>query len=256
MSWHYLQEEAGGFSPEKYLDGLRSVRAKLPALPETSCLPGSEKETSQDFPFGTTSKRLMAHHGEALLTSSAEASPVKIFPVQGKAQELTEPGADFGQRCTESFAKYDPVTLLWKTPQCLLSGDFIEFSGTWPRAGIMLRGCVYLPPPWAHLTYGTDFGSSRRIPTPTASDGKASRPARNTTAQGGQSLTQYVLYPPGEQPLPPDAGVLNPEYVEWLMGWPVGWTALKCLETGNVQSWLLQHFCTSAAHSTEQKINN
>ena len=26
-------------------------------------------------------------------------------------------------------------------------------------------------------------------------------------------------------------GKLNPDWVEWLMGWPIGWTELKPLET-------------------------
>ncbi len=36
------------------------------------------------------------------------------------------------------------------------------------------------------------------------------------------------------------SGQLNPSWVEWLMGWPIGWTDLKPLETGkfrNVQLW-------------------
>jgi hypothetical protein len=28
-----------------------------------------------------------------------------------------------------------------------------------------------------------------------------------------------------------NGGKLNPEWVEWLMGWPLGWTDLKPLET-------------------------
>jgi hypothetical protein len=28
-----------------------------------------------------------------------------------------------------------------------------------------------------------------------------------------------------------ETGQLNPLWVEWLMGWPLGWTALKPLET-------------------------
>tara|TARA_R100000951_G_C2634027_1_gene178661 strand:+ start:170 stop:1168 length:999 start_codon:yes stop_codon:yes gene_type:complete len=35
-------------------------------------------------------------------------------------------------------------------------------------------------------------------------------------------------------------GQLNPSWVEWLMGWPIGWTALEQLETGryrSVQQW-------------------
>jgi hypothetical protein len=37
-------------------------------------------------------------------------------------------------------------------------------------------------------------------------------------------------------------GHLNPPWVEWLMGWPLEWTALKPLETDRFQSWRQQHF--------------
>ncbi|MFW6024054.1 MAG: hypothetical protein ACOC8P_00365 [Dichotomicrobium sp.] len=33
-------------------------------------------------------------------------------------------------------------------------------------------------------------------------------------------------------------GQLNPTWVEWLMGWPLGWTALKPLATGKSRSAL------------------
>ncbi len=33
-------------------------------------------------------------------------------------------------------------------------------------------------------------------------------------------------------------GLLNPEWVEWLMGWPLGWTALEPLETDRFHYWL------------------
>jgi hypothetical protein len=36
-------------------------------------------------------------------------------------------------------------------------------------------------------------------------------------------------------------GRLNPEFCEWLMGWPVGWTELKPLEMGKFQEWQQQH---------------
>jgi hypothetical protein len=37
-----------------------------------------------------------------------------------------------------------------------------------------------------------------------------------------------------------EGGQLNPSWVEWLMGWPIGWTDLKPLVTGkfrSVQPW-------------------
>ena len=34
---------------------------------------------------------------------------------------------------------------------------------------------------------------------------------------------------------------LNPDFAEWLMGWPIGWTGLAPLETGKFQQWLNSH---------------
>ncbi len=34
---------------------------------------------------------------------------------------------------------------------------------------------------------------------------------------------------------------LNPEWVEWLMGWPIGWTDCAPLETDRFQRWLRSH---------------
>jgi hypothetical protein len=36
-------------------------------------------------------------------------------------------------------------------------------------------------------------------------------------------------------------GTLNPPWVEWLMGWPIGWTDLEPLETGRFRRWLNAH---------------
>lgn len=37
------------------------------------------------------------------------------------------------------------------------------------------------------------------------------------------------------------SGQLNPEWVEWLMGWPIGWTELKPLAMAKFQEWRQQH---------------
>ncbi|OQB97649.1 MAG: hypothetical protein BWX86_00212 [Verrucomicrobia bacterium ADurb.Bin122] len=41
--------------------------------------------------------------------------------------------------------------------------------------------------------------------------------------------------------LPPGGGQLNPDWVEWLMGWPIGWTACEPLETARFQQWPQWH---------------
>jgi hypothetical protein len=38
-----------------------------------------------------------------------------------------------------------------------------------------------------------------------------------------------------------NGGTLNPTWVEWLMGWPLGWTDLKPLEMDKFQQWQQQH---------------
>ena len=41
--------------------------------------------------------------------------------------------------------------------------------------------------------------------------------------------------------LPPGGGQLNPDWVEWLMGWPIGWTACEPLEMDKFQQWPRWH---------------
>lgn len=36
-------------------------------------------------------------------------------------------------------------------------------------------------------------------------------------------------------------GRLNPEWCEWFMGWPEGWTALGALDSAKFQEWQQQH---------------
>ena len=37
------------------------------------------------------------------------------------------------------------------------------------------------------------------------------------------------------------SGSLNPTWVEWLMGWPLGWTSLDVLGTDRFLEWRLLH---------------
>ena len=51
---------------------------------------------------------------------------------------------------------------------------------------------------------------------------------------------------PGGTPLPVAVGgTLNPNWVEWLMGWPIGYTDLQPLATDKFQQWLHSHGITS-----------
>lgn len=74
-------------------------------------------------------------------------------------------------------------------------------------------------------------------PTPCASAAKGSSPAALTRKNGKDRSNDRIDH----AVMASDGGQLNPEWVEWLMGWPIGHTALKPLETGKYQEWLRQH---------------
>ncbi len=68
--------------------------------------------------------------------------------------------------------------------------------------------------------------------TPTCHDRKGQSGAkRGRNAQGGECLTQQA------------GGTLNPMWVEWLMGWPMGWTDYAPLAMDKFQQWLDLHGC-------------
>jgi hypothetical protein len=46
----------------------------------------------------------------------------------------------------------------------------------------------------------------------------------------GAKLSDAVLFEEKKKQIL-DGGKLNPNWTEWLMGWPIGWTDLKPLET-------------------------
>jgi hypothetical protein len=158
-------------------------------------------------------------------------------------------GQDSGANTRESFASYDPATSSWRTSQlCLVEGSE-QFSETWPRAGTMRNGTVYQRPPLALTTDATeslllptprvhhagralDGGSNVRNalikrmgavsfedailmwPTPSARDWRSGKSSEATRQRNSRPLNEVAA----------PSGHLNPRWVEWLMGFPDGWT--------------------------------
>lgn len=179
--------------------------------------------------------------------SSAAGSPARtsVLPAPGQASRRG-PARVFGTSSPDSFASYDPATSSWRTSQLSLLEDSTSFSGTWPRAGMTRNGIASRLVPLAPLTAVTAFGllptpkvprgggersgdragtgdlvfMARRglWPTPTKSDGEGG-PGQATSTQGGENRRTAV------------GGQLNPTWVEWLMGYPLGWTVSEAWET-------------------------
>ena len=62
-----------------------------------------------------------------------------------------------------------------------------------------------------------------------------------------EELRQQVLFEPGQEQFQKDflrldnTGLLNPDWIEWFMGWPMGWTELEPLEMDKFLEWQRQH---------------
>jgi len=182
-------------------------------------------------------------------TSSAEGSPAKISALQARAQDLRGNGRAYGENTPELLARFDPASSSWKTSQhCFIEG-LATFSGTWPRSGMMRSGIAFQLPPLARLT---DATASGLWPTPNTigwrSDGELRLLAKMTTAAEYITLSDRAASSKRKKWQTPTArawrdmdapaesrrnsptlgsqvgGKLNPTWVEWLMGFPLGWT--------------------------------
>ena len=266
MSWLFSQVLVEEYLGDISLDGEQSVQSSGSPTQQAYCLPDKMTECSRLSRFGMMFKPLTEDRGEELLMSYLAAFRAKTSPQPEKAQELTESEAECGEKWHGSFVKYDLDSSLWRTHQCSLLGDLEPFSETWPRWGLMRSGECWEQQTLAHRTSETESGlwrtpdtgaggtsgllkegkthrengqpiqirlvdqvkNPRLWPTPTAQDAKnngaASQMVRNT-----KPLNAEV------------GGALNPMWVEWLMGWPLGWTDLKPLETDRFQKWLEEH---------------
>ena len=92
---------------------------------------------------------------------------------------------------------------------------------------------------WGGGMTDSEYGlSQEKIPTPTARDHKGARTDDAMEATGRNQSTNSLpdyLASIGQR------GQMNPEFREWLMGWPIGWTDLKQLETDKFHEWRRLH---------------
>ena len=192
----------------------------------------NDKTTNSFRPFryGITLEPLTETLGAGLLTWFREGFLAKTLAQQEqtaatKERDLTEASQDCGASLPESLAKLNQSGSWLKTPITCEPRVLDEFSKIWPASGMMLRGECY---PLKTVEPITNENECGLLPTPTSHNAKeGGYPAegtRNTPTLG------WVL-----------GGKINPQFTEWMMGWPIGWTDLKPLEMDKFQSWQQQH---------------
>lgn len=275
---------------EKSSDGEPFAQLNVMPTPHRFWWRDKTMEASNHSRFGLTCRVLTADLGEELLTLYLAGFHARTSAQPEKGPDLMESGLGSGAKCSESFAKFDPATSSWRTPQCSLFEDSTECLETLPRWGSMLGGALYpLKMPSGLLalrqsiTSETDAGSSLKMPTIKASDAsradcpserrrnapslvsavraptptvKGNHNRAGSSPKSGDGLATWAAKCPtprtqgmcggsGSWELlnkltsPEEAramgagngGTLNPSWVEWLMGWPIGWAGLGVLAT-------------------------
>lgn len=190
--------------------------------------------------------------------ASMRDSLAKICQSQETRQELAlKQEVASTVKSSASLAWFDRDTSSWKTSQQSLLSDSEQSCQTWPRSGMTRNGYAYALPIVGLRITGTDGGY---LPTPDTNNHRDGRVLRkdNNLAEGGRhgvSLHHFAtMFPtpatrdykgarlpetmeatgrnPKTNSLPDAVGEqsglrLNPTWVEWLMGFPIGFTALK-----------------------------
>jgi hypothetical protein len=267
MSWLFSQVLVEEYLGENFSDGEQYVPSNGNHIQQAYLQPDRMTKFSRVSRFGMTFRPLPENLGEELLTLYLAGFHAKTSVQPEKAQELTENDPGCGEKWRGSFTKYDLDSRLWKTHQCSLAGDLEPFSETWPQWGLMRDGECWEQPMLGQTIRGTESGLSQKMwLTPKASDtgmgeknetflnrmgDRSARCAQSLAAQVNNPMTWPTprscsamaatltnkgdRFPNLETVMArSDAttvgGKLNPMWVEWLMGWTLGWTDLKPLE--------------------------
>ena len=221
---------------------LAGFRARTSALPE----PGTDS-MAPDQVCGANSRGWFATYSQDSSTwKTAQLSLLgdselflETWPRWGSMQG----GASY-LRQTPALPICESASGFWQTPVADDAAN--RKAGKWNSRGEpKLSAQVMWPTPTASL--GTKGGrvtprksreggtlieavSARQTwATATARDWRSGKASQATHDKNSRPLSEQV------------GGLLNPNWVEWLMGWPIGWTELKPLAMDRFREWQQQH---------------
>jgi hypothetical protein len=208
---------------------------RLPWVPRTAAR-GSGSWPTATAADSRASGGALTGHGTTLTDRA-----VRMWPTPAAREDQRSPEAHMAAKATmASGPRQQPTSLtvvakLWPTPT---ASDGARRSD--PPRQASLPGIVRTNGPSLTQRAAT-------WPTPQARDHKGAFPGHRA---GGRDLPgEATSFPSGPQP--PTTGprgnkssspvVLNPAFVEWLMGFPPGWTACTSLAIAPYRSWQRAH---------------
>jgi hypothetical protein len=269
MSWLYSRALVEEYLAENCLDGEQSAQLNGNHTQLAYCAHDKMTAFSRLSRFGMTYKPLTENLGEELLMLYLADFRAKTLAQQEKEKDLTESEAGCGAKWHELLAKYDPDLHLWKIAQCSLLAEEQELLQILPKSGMTANGLLLELPMLERRTKESVYGLWA---TPTTMDklppksekalhkeATQARPGRSKPANLRDQVSNMHNWPTPtahnakETNAPSEAnrntptlanqvgGKLNPMWVEWLMGWPLGWTDLKPLVTDKCHCVQLPH---------------
>lgn len=265
MSWLFSRVLVEEYSAATCSAGAQSALLNGSHTPQAFLPPDRMTAFSRPSRFGMTFGPLTEDLGEGLLMWFLEGSHARTSVQPVTAPVLMANAPVSGEKWHELSVKFDPASSSWRTHLCLWDEDLPWSLVTLPRWGMTRNGHVFQHPTaerpmnvtvsglWPTITVCGNYnrkGASkysgdglatavRKYPTPTASASASKGSSIGAlTRKNGKSRQNDRL---DHAVMASDGGQLNPTWVEWLMGWPLGWTELKPLEMDRFQEWQLQH---------------
>ena len=233
MSYTYLQEQGEASSVDTFSGIPASVLSNSNLIAAACCCSGNAMECCPDSPSGTTCEHSTADRGGDVSIACAQASHVKTYLQQeqtaattASSEELMALVLDYGSKLSELLKKYNLNMCCLRTPQTYGLKDSGESWKDLPTWGMMLGGECWGFASSVRTMPGSECLSS--LPTPTCHNAKeGAYPAEYT--RNTPTLAAQI------------GGKVNPDWNEWRMGWPIGWTDLKPLEMVKFQQWRHSH---------------
>jgi hypothetical protein len=207
VSWLYSRALVGGSSPPSYLVGEPFAQWSTVHTHDAFLSHGKTMEALSLSQSGTTCGLLTDRLGGALLRLCLAA-----FPARPTAAHLEDElwRTISGRKCDGSWQMSLPGTYSPRTPSEGRSKRLPTTSSRWVTKS---DAFPFPRQTWVRTTFGNDIGF---VHTPTA-----------TANYSAPSMQKH----PNCRAFVKVFGKPTPMNQEWLMGWPIGWTDLKPLET-------------------------
>ena len=222
----YSQELEEDYLPTSFSDTRQLSLLSWNHTPAKSCENEQQKDGFQSCACGKGTLDCLIHPStpDKWIASMQDSLAKTLALLESRQAYLRGPDQVFTVKSCVSLAWLDQNSCSWRTYQQSFLMDSEPYSQTWPRWGMTQGGSAYAHPMSARRITETD---GFYWPTPTAHNAKETN-APSESNRNTPTLAAQV------------GGKLNPDFVGWMMGFPIAWANSKATETHKSPSKLQQ----------------